>query len=113
PRRRGGARPGTAAQHLIHHAARRRQRLAAAGMVDAPEDVARARVLLQLVQRVQREGVRQVDELRTGQLVSMGHVFSSPSNSASLAMASFTRIFTVPSGVAVFTAISLWLNPSK
>ena len=45
--------------------------------------------------------------------MAVSHVLSSPSRSASLAMASFTRILTVPSGLAVLAAISLWLRPSK
>ena len=43
----------------------------------------------------------------------VNHVLSSPNSAASFAMASFTRILTVPSGLAVLAAISLWLRPSK
>ena len=79
------------------------------------DGVSRAGELFVLVKRVEREGFRHVDELGAGEVVSraMDHVFSSLRRSASLAMASFTRIFTVPSGLAVLAAISLWLNPSK
>ena len=82
-------------------------------MMDRPREVSGAGVPFQLLQRAQRVAVRQIQELRARQLVPVNHVLSSPNSSASFAIASFTRILTVPSGQSVFAAISLWLRPSK
>ena len=105
--------PGSTAASESTTSCARVERLAAAVMMDRPRDVSGAGVPFQLLQRAQRVGVRQIEELRARQLVPVNHVLSSPSSAASLAIASFTRILTVPSGLAVFAAISLWLRPSK
>ena len=85
----------------------------AAGVRTAAGEVAGAGEPLGVGQHAERVGRRELPELVAGHVVFPDHPSSSLSSVASFAIASFTRILTVPSGLPVFCAISLWDRPSK
>ena len=101
---------GQRARQSRRQRARIAHRLRATIVGSAAGQVRGARSALRGVERVQRQCG---NELLERSAVHGQQSSSVASSLASFPIASFTRILTVPSGLPVFAAISLWLNPSK